>query len=474
MFKKIDQYRYVIPTSYKKGMKIEGLVYADDELLRQIERDQTAEQVANVATLPGLVGRSLAMPDAHQGYGFCIGGVAAADLEEGVVSAGGVGFDINCGVRLMTSRLETKDVQPKIEALLNQLFRDIPCGTGRKGLLDVSRSELDNVLREGAQWAVRKGYGNEADLAHIEEYGRIPGADPDLVSARAKDRGHHQLGTLGSGNHFLEIQRVAEVYDQQTASRFGIHIDQIVILIHSGSRGLGHQVCTDYLDVMYEGMKKYGISVVDRQLACVPITSTEGRHYLKAMAAAANFAFANRQMMTHWIREAFQRVLGTTEISIVYDVCHNIAKEEEHQINGNRSRVLVHRKGATRALPQGHPDLPAELRGVGQPVLIPGSMGTSSYVLVGTEQAMKETFGSSCHGAGRAKSRTQAKKETSADQLLREMKGKGILVRGETRSGLTEEKPDAYKDVSRVVDVVHGAGLARKVARLVPLAVMKG
>lgn len=474
MLRKIDDFRFAIPTSYKQGMRIEGLIYADEELVRQIEKDQTKDQVANVATLPGLVGRSLAMPDAHQGYGFCIGGVAAADLDEGVVSAGGVGFDINCGVRLLASSVNVKDVRDKIEPLLNQLFRDIPCGTGRKGMLNVTKTELDNVLQDGARWAVHKGYGREEDLQRIEEYGRMPDADASLVSSRAKDRGHHQLGTLGSGNHFLEIQNVVEVYDNDVAGRFGVHEGQLVILIHSGSRGLGHQVCTDYLDIMHDGMKKYGINVIDRQLACVPIRSKEGGDYLKAMAAAANFAFANRQMMTHWVREAFHRVVGTGDVRIVYDVCHNIAKRENHEVNGSRKTVLVHRKGATRALPKGHSLLPDDLRDVGQPVLIPGSMGTSSYILVGTEKAMKETFGSSCHGAGRAKSRTQAKKETTADQLLKELRGKGILVRGETRSGLTEEKPDAYKDVSRVVDVVHGAGIARKVAKLIPLAVMKG
>jgi tRNA-splicing ligase RtcB (3'-phosphate/5'-hydroxy nucleic acid ligase) len=474
MFQKIDQYRYLIPKSYKQGMRIDGLVYANDELIKQIEKDQTKEQIANVATLPGLVGRSLGMPDAHQGYGFCIGGVAAADLDEGVVSAGGVGFDINCGVRLLATPFDAKDISSKLEQLLNQLFRDIPCGTGRKGLLDVSKSELDNVLQEGARWAVRNNYGTEEDLAHIEEYGRLQNADPSLVSSHAKDRGHHQLGTLGSGNHFLEIQVVDEVFDLEVGARFGLHKDQIVVLLHSGSRGLGHQVCTDYLDIMQDGMKKYGISVVDRQLACVPIKSKEGQSYLKAMAAAANYAFANRQMMTHWTREVFQRILGSGDLKIVYDVCHNIAKHEEHTINGKHKSVLVHRKGATRAFPKGHPVLPEQLRDVGQPVLIPGSMGTCSYVLVGTEQAMNETFGSSCHGAGRAKSRTQAKKETSADQLLRELKSKGIIVKGESRSGLAEEKPDAYKDVSQVVEVVHGAGIARKVAKLLPLAVMKG
>jgi tRNA-splicing ligase RtcB (3'-phosphate/5'-hydroxy nucleic acid ligase) len=474
MFKKIDSYRYLLPKSFKQGMRIDGMVYANDDLIRQIEKDQTSDQVANVATLPGLVGKSLAMPDAHQGYGFCIGGVAAADLDEGIVSAGGVGFDINCGVRLLASPFEKKDVMPKLSDLLNQLFRDVPCGTGKKGLLEVSRNELDIVLEQGVQWAVAHGYGSDADIARIEEYGKIPKANPAFVSSRAKERGHSQIGTLGSGNHFLEIQVVEEIFEEETARVFGLHKEQIVVLIHSGSRGLGHQVCTDYLDAMQGGMKKYGISVVDRQLACVPIQSKEGKEYLGAMAASANFAFVNRQMITHWTREAFRRILGSGDLNIVYDVCHNIAKYEEHAVEGSRKTVLVHRKGATRAFPKGHPALPSELQSVGQPVLIPGSMGTHSYVLVGTERAMLETFGSSCHGAGRAKSRTQAKKETSADDLLREMKSKSILVRGESRAGLTEEKPDAYKDISQVVEVVHGAGIARKVAKLTPLAVMKG
>ena len=474
MVKKIDQYRFVIPKTYKPGMNVEGLIYADDELIKQIERDQTKDQVANVATLRGLVGRSLAMPDAHQGYGFCIGGVAAADLEEGVVSAGGVGFDINCGVRLLAAPFAVDDVRGKLDQLLNQLFRDIPCGTGRKGPVEISRSELDLVLKDGARWAVRNGHGKEPDLNRIEDYGALPEAEPAFVSERAKDRGQYQLGTLGSGNHFLEIQAVDEVFEPGVAGTFGIQKGQVVVLMHSGSRGLGHQVCTDFLDLMQAGMKKYGLSVIDRQLACVPISSREGGSYLGAMAAAANFAFANRQMMTHRAREAFRRVLGSGDLRIVYDVCHNIAKIETHEVDGTLKRVLVHRKGATRSFPAGHPVLPEELRGAGQPVLIPGSMGTSSYVLVGTEQAMKETFGSSCHGAGRAMSRTQARRETTADELLSEMKEKGILVRGETRSGLVEEKPDAYKDVNRVVDVVQGAGIARKVAKLVPLAVMKG
>lgn len=474
VFQKLDEYRYVIPKTHRAGMRVEGLVFADSGLIAQIERDQTADQVANVATLPGLVGRSLAMPDAHQGYGFCIGGVAASDLDDGVVSAGGVGFDINCGVRLLASAYEAKDVKDHLPRLLGQLFRDIPCGTGKKGMLNIPASGLDPVLRDGAGWAVENSYGEESDLRRIEEYGKIPGADPSAVSNRAKDRGHSQLGTLGSGNHFLEIQVVSEVFDAPAAQAFGVRLNQIVVLIHSGSRGFGHQVCTDYLDLMQGAMKRYGISVVDRQLACVPVSSAEGRRYLSAMAAAANFAFANRQMMTHWARGAFRRILGDGNLKIVYDVCHNIAKNEEHEVEGRKRRVLVHRKGATRAFPKGHPALPGELRDVGQPVLIPGSMGTSSFILVGTEQAMKETFGSCCHGAGRAMSRTQARRETSSEELLKELKGKGILVQGETKAGLVEEKPDAYKDVDRVVGVVHDAGLARKVARLIPLAVMKG
>ncbi|MFN8007976.1 MAG: RtcB family protein [Terriglobia bacterium] len=474
MLQRIDEYRYVLPTSFKEGMRIEGLIYANRELIRQIEKDQTLEQVANVATLPGLVGKSLAMPDAHQGYGFCIGGVAAADLNDGVVSAGGVGFDINCGVRLLASPWNVEDVRPRLQPLLDQLFRDIPCGTGRRGQLDMSGAALDEVLRDGAQWAVKKGFGEEGDILRIEDHGRIAGADPSEVSTRAKQRGHDQLGTLGSGNHFLEIQKVQEIFDLAIAEKLGLRQGQVVVLMHSGSRGLGHQVCTDYLDLMQDGMKRFGISVIDRQLACVPIHSREGQDYLAAMAAAANFAFANRQMITHWTRQAFERILGQGALHVVYDVCHNIAKREEHQLGKIRKTVLVHRKGATRAFPPGHPDLNPELRPLGQPVLIPGSMGTCSYVLIGTERAMAETFGSCCHGAGRAKSRTQAKRETTAEELMKELKGKGILVRGQSRAGLTEEKPDAYKDVSQVVDVVHEAGLARRVAKLVPIAVMKG
>jgi tRNA-splicing ligase RtcB len=472
--KKLDDYRYLIPKSFREGMKVEGLIYASDELIGAIERDETLKQVANVATLPGLVGRSLAMPDAHQGYGFAIGGVAAADLDSGIVSAGGVGFDINCGVRLLASDFTLGKVQPSIDELLNQMFRDIPCGTGKSGIIDLSFEQLDEVLSHGAHWAVENGYGMPDDLEHIEERGKVAHADPKEVSKRAKQRGRDQLGTLGSGNHFVEVQYVTEVFDEEAAKTFGLRLNQIVVMIHSGSRGLGHQVCTDYLEIMQEAMPKYGIKVVDRQLACVPIKSKEGQSYLKAMAAAANFAFANRQLMSHWARQAFERVLGSGNLRLVYDVAHNIAKEEEHCVGGEHLRVLVHRKGATRAFPKHHPQIPRDYFEIGQPVLIPGSMGTCSYVLVGTERAMAETFGSTCHGAGRAMSRHAAKKDTSAEQLIHQLKEKGIHVRGASKSGLTEEKPEAYKNVSAVVDVMHNAGIAHKVAKMVPIGVIKG
>lgn len=472
ILKKLDDYRYLIPKSFQEGMKIEGLIYANDELIVAIEKDQTLTQVANVATLPGMVGRSLAMPDAHQGYGFAIGGVAAADREKGIVSAGGVGFDINCGVRLLASNILRDEIKPKLDALLNQLFRDIPCGTGKSGVIDLSHhGQLDEVLKKGASWAVENGYGTLSDLDHIEERGTIVNADPKEVSDRAKQRGRNQLGTLGSGNHFVEIQYVKEIFDEEAANTFGLRLNQIVVMIHSGSRGLGHQVCTDYLEEMLEAMPRYGIKVVDRQLACVPIMSKEGQRYLKAMAAAANFAFANRQMMSHWTRQAFARVLGHSELRLVYDVAHNIAKEETHSVGG---QVLVHRKGATRAFPKHRPEIPNDYFNVGQPVIIPGSMGTCSYVLVGTERAMAETFGSTCHGAGRAMSRHAAKRDTTAEELIYQLKEKGILVRGASKSGLTEEKPEAYKNVNAVVDVVHNAGIARKVAKMIPIGVIKG
>jgi tRNA-splicing ligase RtcB len=416
------------------------------------------------------------MPDIHQGYGFPIGGVAATAPDEGgVVSPGGVGFDINCGVRLLASTLTAEQVRPKIRELVNQLFRDIPSGAGRGGSIKLSYQDLDRVLTEGAAWMVAHGYGEPEDLTHCEEAGAIDSADPEAVSDRAKKRGLPQAGTLGSGNHFLEVQYVERVEDRGIAQTLGLYENEIVVLIHSGSRGLGHQVCTDYLRDMDEGMRRYGISLPDRQLACVPVHSREGQSYLGAMRAAANFAWANRQGITHFTRGAFKRIFGEKEsLRVVYDVCHNIAKLERHQVDGRDRKVMVHRKGATRAFPAGRPEVPAAYQEVGQPVLIPGSMGTASWVLVGAEGSMRETFGTTCHGAGRLMSRTAAKKSAYAVNARQALEERGILVRAETRDGITEEIPEAYKDVDEVINVVANAGLAKRVARLKPIGVIKG
>ncbi len=471
---RIDDWTIRIPRKAVPGMQVDGIVFADEVLFSSLLKDDTLSQVVNVAMLPGLAGPSLAMPDAHQGYGFCIGGVAATNLESGVVSAGGVGFDINCGVRLLASSLEKDEVKKNITALVEELYNAVPAGAGVRGRLKLSQQELKDVLERGASWAVSAGYGGEEDVEYIEEHGRLSSADPDAVSDRAIERGKTQVGTLGSGNHFLEIQYVEEILDRESAEAFGLHENQIVVLIHSGSRGLGHQVCSDAIRNMDAAMKKYGIAVPDRQLACVPTASAEGKQYLGAMAAAANFAFANRQCMTHWTREVFARTFPGSVLRVVYDVCHNIAKIEEHTIDGHRARVLVHRKGATRAFPRNHPDIPARYRSTGQPVLIPGSMGTASYVLAGAVGAMDRSFGSCCHGAGRLKSRTRAKKETNARAVLADLQRHGVVARSRTREGLTEENPSAYKNVTEVVDVVHHAGLARKVAKLIPIGVVKG
>jgi len=470
----IDTYRYRLPKTYREGMRVDGKIYANEKLLRAITADQTLDQVANVAMLPGLVSESIAMPDAHQGYGFCIGGVAAVDPDEGVVSAGGVGFDINCGVRLLATPFDAKDIAPYVDRLLDELFKAVPCGTGKEGTRKLSGREIDDVLEHGAHWAVKNGYGEDNDLNRIEETGKLRSADASKVSDRAKQRGIKQLGTLGSGNHFLEIQVVDSLFDDEAARAFGLNKQQIVVLIHTGSRGLGHQVCTDYLDIMQRGLKKYNISLPDRQLACVPVRSEEGDGYLKAMAGSANFAFANRQMITHWTRNVFHRVMKSGDLKLVYDVAHNIAKFEKYKTAKGEREVLVHRKGATRAFPKNHPDVTDEYRSVGQPVLIPGSMGTSSYVLVGAEKSMIESYGSTCHGAGRAMSRKKASRDITANELLKLLNQKGVKVRGASKRGLTEEQPDAYKDVESVVDVVHEAGLSRKVARLLPIGVIKG
>ena len=473
---KIDDYRWLIPRKVKPGMLTDAMVYADERLMQDLLKDLSLEQAANVAMLPGIVGRSLAMPDIHQGYGFPIGGVAATDPNrDGVVSPGGVGFDINCGVRLLASTLTLDDVRPKIRELVNQLFRDIPSGAGHNGPIQISHKELDRVLVDGAAWMVENNYGYPEDLTHCEESGAIDEADPSAVGDRPKKRGLPQLGTLGSGNHFLEVQYVERIFEPEIAQALGLYQNEIVVLIHSGSRGFGHQVCTDYLRDMDQAMARYGIRLPDRQLACVPIKSPEGQAYLGAMRAAANFAWANRQGITHATRQAFKRIFGQKEdLRVVYDVCHNIAKLERHKINGKEKNVLVHRKGATRAFPASRPEVPDVYKSCGQPVLIPGSMGTASYVLVGAEGSLAETFGTTCHGAGRLMSRTAAKKSSFAQNARQRLEEQGIIVRSETKDGISEEIPEAYKDVDAVIDVVHNAGLSKRVARLKPIGVIKG
>src|SRR4051812_30094966 len=474
---KLDDFRYRLPKT--GGMLVDGLVYADERMMRDIQKDESLQQVRNVAHLPGIVRASIAMPDIHWGYGFPIGGVAATDAESGVVSPGGVGYDINCGVRLLRSSLTRAEVAPRLEAVVTQMYNNVPTGVGaHRTDLRVTGQDLRQVLEKGAAWAVSKGLGRAEDLETIEERGCIAGADPDLVSDRAEERGQTQLGTLGSGNHFAELQYVAEVFDERIAAAFGLHQGQITVMIHSGSRGLGHQVCTDHLRVMGEATRKYGITLPDRQLACAPIESPEGRNYLAAMAAAANFAFANRQVMAHWIRESVGAALGIAPdragMTVVYDVCHNIAKFETFQIDGKPRSLCVHRKGATRAYPPHHPGTPAAYREVGQPVLIPGDMGRYSYVMAGNETAIRHTFGSACHGAGRLMSRSEAKRSVKGRSLINEMRERGVHVMAAGMATVAEEMPEAYKDVADVVNIVHGAGVAVRVAQLRPIGVIKG
>jgi tRNA-splicing ligase RtcB len=475
--RQVDEYRWEIPREGK--MRTRGLIFCSKEMLPVIQEDQSLQQVANVATLPGIVGPSLAMPDIHWGYGFAIGGVAAFDLAEGVVSPGGVGYDINCGVRLLRTGLVRKQVGSQMETLVNALFANIPSGVGsRRKDFKLTGAAFTKVLKDGARWAVKEGFGEAADLAHIEAGGAIAGADPEGVSDFALNRGKDQLGTLGSGNHFVEVGYVDEIYDEALAAKLGLFPDQVTAIVHTGSRGLGHQVCEDYIKVMLKAAAKYGIELPDRQLCCAPLTSPEGKQYLAAMAGAANFAFANRQMITHWVRESFEQVfqMGPRELGLelVYDVCHNIAKIETHTVEGKPRKLCIHRKGATRAFPPQHPEVPEAYRETGQPVLIPGDMGRYSFVLVGTERALTETFGSTCHGAGRRMSRHQAKKVARGRFIIKELAEKGIIVRGAGRGTIDEEISEAYKDVSGVVNVVHGAGIARKVARLKPMGVIKG
>ncbi len=475
---RIDANRWRIPRSGR--MEVDGVVYASARMMDEIRRDQSLQQVANVAHLPGIVGASLAMPDIHWGYGFPIGGVAAMDAEDGVVSPGGVGYDINCGVRLLRTALDRDDLGgDDVRSVVTQMFKNVPSGVGRgRRDLRLGKGELKKVLRTGAAWAVKKGLGEKRDLEAIEEGGRLEQADPDAVSDRAYARGGSQLGTLGSGNHFAEIQHVSEIYDREAARAFGLRQGQITVLIHSGSRGLGHQTCSDHLKIMLRAAAKYGIKLPDRQLCCAPVRSPEGRAYLRAMSAAANYAFANRQVMTHWVRRSFEQALAASPrdlaIEVVYDVCHNIAKFETFEVNGQRRRLCVHRKGATRAYPPGHPEVPEAYRHVGQPVMIPGDMGRYSYVLAGTAKAYAETFGSSCHGAGRRMSRHQAKKKARGRRLLEELEAQGVVVMAAGMRTVAEEMPEAYKDVADVVDVVAKAGISRKVAQLKPIGVIKG
>ena len=477
--KKISPYLWEVPREYKPGMRVPGIIYASSKMIEHILKERVIEQVANVACLPGIVKYSLAMPDAHWGYGFPIGGVAAFDPEkDGVISPGGVGYDINCGVRLVRSDLTLDDLKPHLERLINALFNNVPCGVGVGGKIKLSPKEEREVLVKGARWAVEEGMGIKEDLEATEEGGELKGARPELISPKAYERGRGQVGTLGSGNHFLEVQVVDEIYDEKLAKTLGIFLGQITIMIHSGSRGFGHQVCDDNLKVMQRAVEKYGIKLPDRQLACAPINSPEGENYFAQMACAANYAWCNRQIIMHLVRETFQKVFGKSweklGLYLVYDVAHNIAKFEEYQVDGKKKKLCVHRKGATRAFPPHHPQVPLKYRGIGQPVIIPGDMGRCSYLLIGTEKAFKDTWGSTCHGAGRMMSRHEAIRQARGRSIYQEMMDRGIIVRAKGKHTLAEEMPQAYKDVRDVVEVVDKAGISRKIARMRPLGVVKG
>lgn len=475
---KIDDYRWRIPKTYNPGMRVPAIIYADENLLKDIRADRAPEQVANVAHLPGIVKYSLAMPDIHWGYGFCIGGVAATDIEAGgVISPGGVGFDINCGVRLVRTNLTDKDVHSKLRELTFALFSNIPAGVGSKGQIHTSSQEERKLLIKGARWAVEQGYGKAEDLEYCEEHGSIEGADPQAVSPRAYERGQRQPGTLGSGNHFLEVQVIDQIYDEEAAEIFNLYPGQITVMIHSGSRGFGYQVCDDYAKGMVRSLDKFRIRLPDRQLACAPVNSKEGQAYLGAMRCAANYAWCNRQLLMEFTRRTFQKFFGLSlkelGMDLIYDVAHNIAKIEKHIVDGKEKTLCVHRKGATRAFPPGHPELPERYKSIGQPVIIPGDMGRSSYLLVGTEGAA-ETFYSTAHGSGRVLSRSAAIRTLKGRSIARELEQKGIFVRSTGRETLAEEAPEAYKDVSEVVNVVHQAGISKRVCRMRPLGVVKG
>ena len=475
----IDPCCWRIPRSARRDMRVDGLIFASEKLIGAITRDKAPEQVANVATLPGIQVASLAMPDIHWGYGFCIGGVCATDpAEGGVISPGGVGYDINCGVRMVKTNLTHKDVAPQIVPLVDALFKRIPSGVGRSGRFAFSDKQLDGILALGPAALVNHGWATASDIEYSEAHGRLDGAQPDWVGDLARKRGANQCGTLGSGNHFLEVQIVDEIHDEAAAKVMGLSKDQVCVMIHSGSRGLGYQVCDDALGQFRGAPEKYGIELPDRQLACAPADSPEGIRYIGAMRAAANFAWCNRQLLMHQAREAFEEIFGMTwqamQMNLLYDVCHNIAKLEEHDVLGVRKKVWVHRKGATRAFPPGHPEVPAIYRKIGQPVIIPGDMGRASWILVGQPGSMERTFGTTCHGAGRAMSRTAALKAAGGRWIDKELAARGVIARAQSRKGLAEEQPAAYKNVDDVVDTVHQAGLSKKVARMRPIGVIKG
>jgi tRNA-splicing ligase RtcB len=477
-FEQLDKYLFEVPVSFRKDMRVPARFYADKVLLKGVIADSSLQQLINTATLPGIVNYALAMPDIHQGYGFPIGGVVATQLPDGIISPGGVGYDINCGVRLLATHLNQAEITPYLDDLVTILYTNCPSGVGKGGNIKLKAGELDQVMADGARWALRRGYATETDLEHSEERGCLQGADPGKVSQRAKDRGKGQVGTLGAGNHFIELDVVAEVFDQNAARRIGLIEEQIVVQIHCGSRGLGHQICGDYVKRFQKKTSQYGLNLPDRELVCAPLSSPDGQDYLAAMKAAANYAFANRQVLTFHIRRSFEQVLAgkvsNHHVSQIYDIAHNMAKVETHRLDGKSAQLCVHRKGATRAFGPGSPELPSAYRDIGQPVLVPGSMGTASWVLLGTEGSMTQTFGSTCHGAGRTMSRKKAKKTVRGATLREELEGQGIHVRAGSMSGLAEEAPIAYKDVDRVVEVVHDAGIAKRVAKLKPVAVIKG
>ncbi len=474
--RKLDDYRWIVEK--EKGMRVEGLVYATEKLLKKMEEDQALKQVANVAHLPGIVGYSIGMPDLHWGYGFPIGGVAGISMHDGVISPGGVGYDINCGCRLLTSNIPYEEIKDRMEDLVSALFRDIPTGVGSEGEISLPKKELKKVVKYGVEWAIKKGYMDEGDREYIEEWGLMEGADPEVISDRAYERGRSQLGTLGSGNHFLEIGVVTEIFDEKIAEAFHLKPGNVAFMIHSGSRGFGHQICDDYLKKMLSAFPDLISKLPDRQLVCAPIKSDMGRKYIAAMKGAANFAWVNRTIISHLLIESIEKFFRLSPkehgIRLLYDVCHNIAKFEKHKVNGEEVELCVHRKGATRAFPKGDKRISHIFRETGQPVLIPGSMGEGSYVLVGLEKALEETFGSCCHGAGRMQSRHQAIKTHKGKDIKSQLKKEGIIVMAKGKKTLLEEAPDAYKSVDEVVDVVVGAGLAKKVARIRPVGCIKG